>query len=92
MTHSETINRNWQQNERTASAEHEKSLCPPHEDTREEQEEDGRDYAEEAFRIMAGKSMLLAEKAHLCALKQFYEEIIKEINGKVRDAILEAKK
>lgn len=90
MTHSDSINTVWQENERTASDEREKSLCPPHED-RDEQEEDERDYAEEAFRIMAGKSMLLAEKAHLFALKQFYEEIIKEINGKVRDAMLEMK-
>lgn len=91
MNNSETINQNWQQNERTASAERERSLCPPHED-RDEQEDDERDYAEEAFRIMAAKSGLLPEKAHLFALKLFYEEIIEEIKEMVGDAIDEWKK
>lgn len=99
MTHNASINAVWQQNERTASDERERSLCPPHEDG-DEQEEDDRDYAKEAFRIMAGKtdyslvtrSRLHAEKEHLLALRDYYREIIEEIKEMVGKAIEEVKR
>lgn len=92
MNNSASVNAVWQQNERTAADERNKTLCPPHEDRDEqEQEEDERDYAEEAFSIIAG-SKLRVEKAHLVALREFYDEIIEEINEKVREAIVEMKR
>lgn len=89
MNNSDSINANWQQNERTASDERERSLCPPHEDTGDEQGQDERDYAE--FRVMVGKSWMLADKAYLFGMKGFYEKIIKEINEKAAEAIMEMK-
>lgn len=48
---------------------------------------DERDYLSEAFRIIAGDTMLLAQREHLTALQDHYWRFIEQLHQRALDII-----
>lgn len=46
--------------------------------------DESRDYLAEAFRIICGSSMLLAQKEHLLALSQHYIGVLERLERRIR--------